>query len=52
MGPHTDFLAVMALLFESELRPVIDSSFPLAEASAAHLKLQSGDFFGKILLVP
>ena len=52
MGPHTDFLAVMALLFEGKLRPVIDSRFPLAEASAAHLKLQSGDFFGKIVLLP
>ena len=52
MGPHTDFLAVMALLFDGKLRPVIDSRFSLAEAPAAHLKLQSGDFFGKIVLLP
>jgi NADPH:quinone reductase-like Zn-dependent oxidoreductase len=32
--------------------PVIDSTFPLADAAAAQDKLLRSDFFGKILLVP
>ncbi len=52
MGTHTDFLTVMALVFEGKLTPVIDSTFPLSEAQAAHRKLESGDCFGKIVLLP
>ncbi len=52
MGPHTDFLTVMGLVFEGKLTPVIDSTFPLEEAQAAQRKLESGDFFGKIVLLP
>ncbi len=33
-------------------RAVIDSVFPLSEAGRAHAKMQSNDFFGKILLRP
>ena len=32
------------------LRPVIDSVFPLAEARAAHERLEAGEQFGKIVL--
>ena len=32
------------------LRPVIDSTFPLAEAGAAHARMESGDHVGKIVL--
>lgn len=35
-----------------KMRPVIDSTFPLAEAEAAHARLQSGAHAGKIVLVP
>lgn len=33
-----------------ELRPVIDSVFPLAEAADAHRRIESGDHVGKIML--
>ncbi|MEE4023887.1 NAD(P)H-quinone oxidoreductase [Gordonia sp. PKS22-38] len=33
-----------------EVSPVIDSTFPLAEADAAHERLDSGDAIGKVLL--
>jgi putative PIG3 family NAD(P)H quinone oxidoreductase len=33
-----------------KVRPVIDSTFPLAEAEAAHARLQSGAHAGKIVL--
>lgn len=34
-----------------ELRPVIDMTFPLAEAAAAHARMEAGDQVGKIVLV-
>ena len=34
------------------LRPVIHAALPLAEAARAHALLDSGDVFGKLLLVP
>jgi NADPH:quinone reductase-like Zn-dependent oxidoreductase len=33
------------------LRPVIDGTFPLAEAARAHERLESGEHVGKIVLV-
>jgi len=33
-----------------KLRPVMDSSFPLSEAAAAHAHMESGNHFGKIIL--
>jgi NADPH:quinone reductase len=35
-----------------ELRPAMDQSFPLAEAAAAHTRMEGGDFVGKIILIP
>jgi NADPH:quinone reductase-like Zn-dependent oxidoreductase len=32
------------------LKPVIDSTFPLAEAEGAHARLQSGKHAGKVVL--
>ena len=32
------------------LRPVIDAIFPLAEAAAAHARMESGEHVGKIVL--
>ena len=32
------------------LRPVIDSTFPLAEAARAHERMESGEHVGKIVL--
>jgi len=32
------------------LRPIVDSTFPLAEANAAHERMESGEHVGKIVL--
>jgi NADPH:quinone reductase-like Zn-dependent oxidoreductase len=32
------------------LRPVIDSTFPLTEAAAAHARMEEGGHIGKIVL--
>jgi NADPH:quinone reductase len=34
-----------------ELKPVIDMTFPLAEAAAAHTRMEAGDHVGKIVLI-
>ena len=38
------------LFEEGTLRPVMDRSFPLAEAAAAHARMEAGDHIGKIVL--
>jgi NADPH:quinone reductase-like Zn-dependent oxidoreductase len=38
-------------LFEDgTIRPVMDRTFPLAEAGAAHARMEGGDHIGKIVL--
>ncbi len=34
-----------------QMRPVMDRTFPLAEAAAAHARMEAGDHVGKIVLV-
>jgi NADPH2:quinone reductase len=48
MGTRADFLGAYDLV-EAGAKPVIDSVFPLAEARAAHERLEAGEQFGKIL---
>jgi NADPH:quinone reductase-like Zn-dependent oxidoreductase len=35
---------------EGEIRPVMDQAFPLADASAAHARMEAGEHIGKIVL--
>ncbi len=41
---------VWPLVEAGELRPVMDRIFPLAEAAAAHARMEAGDHVGKIVL--
>jgi len=41
---------VWPLVREGRLKPVIDRTFPLAEAAAAHARMEAGDHVGKIVL--
>ena len=41
---------VWPLVTDGNLRPVIDMIIPLAEASAAHARMEAGDHIGKIVL--
>ncbi|HZS63104.1 MAG TPA: NAD(P)H-quinone oxidoreductase [Xanthobacteraceae bacterium] len=41
---------VLPLLAAGRVKPVIDSTFPLREAAAAHARLESGAHVGKIVL--
>lgn len=52
MAGVADFETVMRLVFRGELSPVIDVELPLAEARAAHERLEAGAQFGKIVVIP
>ena len=52
MGTPSEYRAVMRLVFERRLRPVIHEVIPLAEAQRAHEMLEAGNVFGKLVLVP
>jgi NADPH:quinone reductase-like Zn-dependent oxidoreductase len=50
MGTKEDFEAVYELVKAGRARPVVDSVFRLAEARAAHERLEAGEQLGKIVL--
>jgi NADPH:quinone reductase-like Zn-dependent oxidoreductase len=50
MGTRAELLKAARLVGEGRLRPLIDRTFPLAEAKAAQEYLLSRTFFGKIVL--
>jgi NADPH:quinone reductase-like Zn-dependent oxidoreductase len=51
MGAKGELLRAADLFFRGQLGPVVDSTFPLAEAALAHRRLESSESFGKIVLV-
>jgi NADPH:quinone reductase-like Zn-dependent oxidoreductase len=50
MGTTEDFEAVYELVKSGRARPVVDRVFPLAEARAAHERLEAGEQLGKVVL--
>jgi zinc-binding alcohol dehydrogenase/oxidoreductase len=50
MGTPANFKGAYDLIAAGKARPVIDSVFPLAEARAAHERMERGDQLGKIVL--
>jgi NADPH:quinone reductase-like Zn-dependent oxidoreductase len=52
MGGKAELLEALKLIARHKVRAVIDSTFPLQEAAAAQRKMESREFFGKILLHP
>jgi NADPH:quinone reductase-like Zn-dependent oxidoreductase len=50
MGSKGELLQVAAQLFAGRVTPVVDSVFPLARASEAQARLESGEHFGKVVL--
>ena len=50
MGTPADFRAVWELIDSGRVRPVVDRVFPLADARAAHERLEAGEQLGKIVL--
>ncbi len=52
MGGKAELVDALKFIAPRKLKPVIDSTFPLADAAAAQQKMESREFFGKILLHP
>lgn len=52
MGTPAEYRRVMTQVFRGELRAPIHDVMPLDEARAAHERLEAGDVFGKLVLVP
>jgi NADPH:quinone reductase-like Zn-dependent oxidoreductase len=50
MGRKAELLAAATLFFEGKLSPAIDEVMPLADARAAHERLEAARQFGKIVL--
>jgi NADPH:quinone reductase-like Zn-dependent oxidoreductase len=50
MGTKSDLHSVMRLVATGRFRPIVDRTFPLKEAAAAHEYLESGAQFGKVVL--
>ena len=50
MGTREDFLGAYELVRSGRVRVHVDSVFPLAEARAAHERLEAGEQLGKIVL--
>lgn len=52
MGSRAELLEALRFVAQRKLKAVIDSVYPLRAAAAAQKKMESRDFFGKILLQP
>jgi len=50
MGTRADFEGAFELVRSGRARPIVDQVFPLAEARAAHERLEAGRQLGKIVL--
>lgn len=52
MGTSREFQDLCAAVFSGKLKPLIDKTFPLSEAAAAHRYMEEKKQVGKILLKP
>ncbi len=52
MGTPAEFREAMGLVFRGEVEPVIHEVIPLEELARAHEMLESGEVFGKLVIVP
>jgi NADPH:quinone reductase-like Zn-dependent oxidoreductase len=52
MGTRRELTQLISMLRDTGLRPIIDTTYPLAEAHIAYRQMAAGELFGKIILVP
>ncbi|HEY5691287.1 MAG TPA: zinc-binding dehydrogenase [Cyclobacteriaceae bacterium] len=50
MGTEDEFLSMLDFFCKHQLKPIIDSSFPLENVADAFKRMDQGDQFGKIVL--
>jgi NADPH:quinone reductase-like Zn-dependent oxidoreductase len=52
MGTMGELHEVLKHVFSGRLKPIVDRTFPLKEARAAHEYMEKSQMFGKIVLIP
>ena len=52
MGRRAELVEVLRFIRDGQLKPVVDSVMPLAEARRAHERIEARQHFGKVVLVP
>ncbi len=52
MGRRAELVEVLRFIADGRLKPVVDSVMPLAEARAAHERIEAREQVGKVVLVP
>jgi alcohol dehydrogenase len=52
LGARAETEDVIRLTSSGEIKPVIDSIVPMTDIARAHSKMASGEFFGKIVVLP
>ncbi|MGH2920811.1 MAG: zinc-binding dehydrogenase, partial [Gaiellaceae bacterium] len=50
MGTKEDFEGAFELVKSGRTKPIVDEVFPLADAAAAHARMESGEHLWKIVL--
>jgi NADPH:quinone reductase-like Zn-dependent oxidoreductase len=50
IGTRAELEQILPHMVQGRLRPIVDSIYDLQDARAAHEKLESRDFFGKVVL--
>ncbi|MGI9018041.1 MAG: zinc-binding dehydrogenase [Euzebya sp.] len=50
MGTRKELAKLVGFMATSGVRPVIDATYPLADAAQAYARMEQGDLFGKIVL--
>ena len=50
MGSPADFQALLDLLSDGALNPIVDSVRPIADAAGAHARMEANEHFGKLAL--
>jgi NADPH:quinone reductase-like Zn-dependent oxidoreductase len=50
MGTKGELMRAARFFFAGQLKPIVDRTFPLAEAAAAHRRMEASGQFGKIVL--
>jgi NADPH:quinone reductase-like Zn-dependent oxidoreductase len=50
MGTPAEFAAMLSVVESGHIKPVVDQVFPLADAAAAHRRMEEAGQFGKIVL--
>ncbi len=52
VGSKGDLLEALRFCTTGQLRPVVDSTYPLVKAAQAHQRLEAREQFGKVVLLP